>query len=388
MASRFDAARNYRIDLLRAYGHRPIIVKIANDGEEVQIMAKNFVKRQLSTANIYFPYNETNKKNTKIINSDLDNDELSIIFHQAVFDFETAYVEEFCQGKPKAEAYINSIYNWIERKQEWLRNTFYYYNVEELVPFLTEETSSKLSKGDLSADLEITEEDVKLLKQMGYKQISSVQAMMQLFWNFASNRIPISKLMKNAILSITVDEEAADYLTSYFRFYNRFIQERIESEAFPSEEKVIKELNKKHQAELLQISKKQQQELNEYKKKYKEETTALNRKHQEDLKNKVQKSKDKAKKYGTVVRKFRQELLNPHGKFHKTYDLTKEEDIKDFISWFSIIHRKIKNQTVKNIVKMTFSEDEDKAELFKRMVDDYNNSLLADNDSGDELDED
>jgi len=387
MASRFDAARNYLIELIRAYGHRPIIVKIANDGEEVQIMAKNFVKRQLSTANIYFPYNETNKKNTRIINSDLDNDELSIIFHHAVFDFETAYVEEFCQGKPKAEAYINSIYNWIERKQEWLQCTFSYYDEEDLVPFLSEEPVSKLSKGALSAELEVTEEDVKLLKQMGYKQISSVQAMMQLFWNFASNRIPIGKLMKNAILSITVDEEAADYLTSYFRFYNRFIQERIENNAFPSEEKVIKELNKKHQAELLQLSQRHQKELNDCKKKYKEETATLNKKHQEDLQNKLQKTKDKAKKYGTVVRKFRQELLNPHGKFHQTYDLTKEEDIKDFISWFSVIHRKIKNQTVKNIVKMTFSEDEDKAELFKRMVDEYNSSLLADNDSDEELDE-
>ena len=92
MESRFESAKLYLIDLLRAYGHRMIIVKIKQDGEEVEVMARTFVKRQLTAAGIEFPYNETNKRCSKIINTDLDNDELSIIFHRAVFEIETAYV--------------------------------------------------------------------------------------------------------------------------------------------------------------------------------------------------------------------------------------------------------------------------------------------------------
>ena len=34
MESRFESAKLYLIDLLRAYGHRMIIVKIKQDGED------------------------------------------------------------------------------------------------------------------------------------------------------------------------------------------------------------------------------------------------------------------------------------------------------------------------------------------------------------------
>ena len=98
MESRFENAKLYLIELLRIYGHRPIIVKIKQDGEEVEVMARTFVRRQLTAAEIEFPWNELNKRSPKIKNPELDDDELSLLFHRAVFKLETAYVEEFCQG--------------------------------------------------------------------------------------------------------------------------------------------------------------------------------------------------------------------------------------------------------------------------------------------------
>lgn len=47
MESRFESAKLYLIDLLRAYGHRMIIVKIKQDGEEVEVMARTFVSVNL-----------------------------------------------------------------------------------------------------------------------------------------------------------------------------------------------------------------------------------------------------------------------------------------------------------------------------------------------------
>lgn len=38
----------------------------------------------------------------------------------------------------------------------------------------------------------------------------------------------------------------------------------------------------------------------------------------------------------------------------------------------------LKNQTVRNIVKGKFGDDESAAELFKRMVEEYNATLLSD----------
>ena len=46
MESKFENAKIYLIELLRIYGHRPIIVKIKQDGEEVEVMAKTFKNRK------------------------------------------------------------------------------------------------------------------------------------------------------------------------------------------------------------------------------------------------------------------------------------------------------------------------------------------------------
>lgn len=78
--SRLELATKYLIDLMRAYGHRPITVRVNMDGESVEIMARNFVKRQLTKVGILFPYTEANKANTLRLNSKLDNDMVSVIF--------------------------------------------------------------------------------------------------------------------------------------------------------------------------------------------------------------------------------------------------------------------------------------------------------------------
>ncbi len=80
MEYKFESAKNYLLDLLRIYGHRPIIVKIKQDGEVVEVMAMTFVRRQLTAVDIEFPWNELKKRSPKIKNPELDNDELSILF--------------------------------------------------------------------------------------------------------------------------------------------------------------------------------------------------------------------------------------------------------------------------------------------------------------------
>lgn len=372
MESRFENTKSYLIDLLRAYGSRSIIVMIRPNGEEVEVMARTFVKRQLTAAGISFPYNEIRKKCTRILNFELDNEELCIIFHQAVFELEAAYVEEFCQDKPETEDFVQSIYGWIERKKMWIQNTFPYYDGGKIEPFWEKKPEPEIKKGELSVGWHVNKEDVKALEKMGYKQISSIHAMTQLFWSFASYRQPIGKLMKNAILSITVDEEVADYLNSYCKFYNRFIQAKLESDTLPRD---LKE-EKKHQGELKELNKKHQTELEERARKHKKAITELNKKHQKDLHDKIVKYKVKIKEDEAIIEQFRNLLINPCSKINQTYDLTNEEDIRKFISWFRIVHKKIRNHTIKDIVRKRFDDNEASAELFKRMVDDYNASLL------------
>ena len=89
-SERLDHAIMYLVDLLRAYGKRAIIVNINQQGEEVNIVAKDFVKRQLATAGIKFPYREANKPNVRILNKHIDADMLSVLFHEALFELEDA----------------------------------------------------------------------------------------------------------------------------------------------------------------------------------------------------------------------------------------------------------------------------------------------------------
>jgi len=371
MENKFENAKNYLIELLRIYGHRPIIVKIKQDGEVVEVMARTFVRRQLLAVEIEFPWNELNRRSPKIKNPELDDDELSILFHRAVFELETAYIEEYCKGKPETEGYINSIYSWIERKQEWLNCTFSYYEGEEIIPFLEESPKELLELGSLSEGLDVIEDDVKALKKLGFKQISSVQAMMQVFWSFASQRQTIRYAMKNAILSITVDEEAAEYLESYIHFYNSFMQPKIEDGAWPVDEDRVK----KYENQIKELNRRHQVELEKQNIKHKEEIAKRNIKHQEELKV----VRGNTKEYKKIIDKVRKKVKNPNNKFFQAYDFTDENEIKDFISWFKALHKKVKNATVKQILAKRFEDNPDDAELFKKMVEEYNASLLTDN---------
>ena len=326
MESRFEKAKQYLIDLLQTYGHRPILVKVYQD---------------------------------------------------AVFDFDEAYVEEFCQGKPEAESYISSVYSWIERKKEWMDYTFSYYAEKDFVPFLREKPKPKLKKGDLSVGLNVTEEDVEELKGMGYKQISNIHAMIQVFWNFASYRKTIGKGMKNAILSITVDDEAADYLEMYVHYYNRFIQEKTDSDTWTKDRKTAKEINglkNMHQAELNALNKKFRTEQIELYTKRKQEMSELRKRHSEELAQYVVMTKE----YRALIDNYRKLLRNPYGRINQTYDLTNEKDIRNFIQWYKVLHKKIKNQVVKNIVKVRFKDNPDDAKLFEQMVEEYNSTLPVD----------
>ena len=213
---------------------------------------------------------------------------------------------------------------------------------------------------------------------MGFKKISSVQAMMQVFWSFASYRIPIGNSMKNAIISITVDEEAADYLNSYCHFYNSFIQSKIEGGKLPIDEERIK----KHENQLKELNKRHQAELEERNRQRKADIAEVNRKNQE----RISEVSATAREYKKVIEKFRKLVKNPHGKLIQAFDLTNEDDIKRFILLYKTVHKKVKNQTVKNIVKARFGDDDDAAELFRRMVEEYNSSLLPTDDCSEEED--
>ena len=131
---------------------------------------------------------------------------------------------------------------------------------------------------------------------------------------------------------------------------------------------------KKHENQIKDLNKRHQIELEERQKKHKNEIAKRNMKFQEELKA----ARDNTKEYKKIIDKFRKKVKNPNSKIFQVYDFTDEYEIKDFISWFRVLHKKVKNQTVKRILVKRFEDNPEDAELFKKMVEEYNSTLLPD----------
>ena len=323
MESRFENAKLYLIDLLRAYGHRPVVVKVRMDGEPVEVMAKNMVKKQLTAAGILFPYGEGNKPNQHTINTALDTDMLSVIFYEALFEFESAYIEANCKDKRKAARFIDSVYDWIERKQAWMICTFPSYSDDELQPFLP--------------DKEIEEEKVdKTARKKAKEFLASIGI---------------------TSLESTDDDRLMKVFNHNLSLYNTYIQEKTENPEFKDDEKLFKELSKEHKRALSEI----------------DQLKSSERKEQNKLK---QERLQEESMYRKLSKKFMNMLKSNGSRFNSAYDLTSEADITEFLSWYKTVKRPVNKQTIKSICR-EISKREGSDELVIKMVEEHNAQYIA-----------
>ena len=346
-SSDLEYAQSYLIDLMRVFGHRLITVKLTNDGEPVELVASNFVKGHLTKVDIPFPYDEINKGNTRQANTALDNDMLSVLFHEALFEFEEAYLEEMCEGIPQEEAFAESLYTWIDQKRKWLECTFPKYDDEELIPFLPRDPMLKPEKVSLN-DAEIYKEEIERLRNLGYTHISHVITMQKLLWDLSFHRQTIGRKLKNAILYITTDEEASYYLTTSYKNFNRFLQARIEND----KEGTIKDKNK----EINKLIQDYNVKIKEVRKEYQEKTLSLRK---------------ELKMHKKISATLRPLLLNPVAGLQKAYDLTTEKGIDQFLTWFHIWKRCVPNNFVHHLENYSYKESGE-LDLLKQKIEEHN----------------
>lgn len=357
--SRYELATKYLIDLMRAYGHRPITVKVNMDGEAVEVMAKNFVKRQLTKVGILFPYAEGNKPNELHVNTKLDNDMLSVIFHEALFEFEVAYVEEKCQENPKAERFVNGIYDWIDRKQQWLHCTFPTYTDDELDPFPmpTEEEKKEIDPSAMKKAKDY-------LTQFGIDKIQDVNDVNRLFWEMAVRRRIISKPIREAVRTVIVSDKLMKSFNHNLELYNQYLEEKTADPEFVSEEQKVKDMAKAHKAEMNQLAQAQKQE---------EKAKNL-------MKMKLQQEESMSRK---LTKKFMNQLKTCNSRFQQAYDLTQEKDIEEFLSWYKALKRPVNKKTIKDITNQRLKEP-GSADLFLQMVEAHNAPFAANANEEDE----
>lgn len=372
--SRFEKAVQYLVDLLRAYGDRPIIVNINMEGDVIEVNAYDYIRQAIFKSGIKFPFAEVNVPNTRKVNDALDIDMLSVIFFKAIFELEQAYVEERSMGRRRLPVSLSTISYWVKKKQEWLDCTFPSYNDNELVPF---PKKKKVISDQSNKDQAVQEAKEALSWLNSIDKIETDEDFNRVFWEMAMHHRPVTKELRDKLRDLMPNDDVFAAFNKNLHQYNRFLQEKIEADTLEDENYKIRELNKQHQ-----------EEMSAQKRAYKEAVAELNRKHQADLHDKLSKSKEKIAVYKAVVKKFRTLVYNPLGKIQQTYDLTEKEDIRDFISWFKVEHRKVRNQLVKNIEKRRYADNPEALDLFKKMVEEYNSSLLNEiDDEDDEIEE-
>ena len=352
MNERFENAKLYLIDLLRAYGHRPVIVKVRMDGEPVEVMAKNMVKKQLTAAGILFPYGEGNKPNQHTINTALDTDMLSVIFYEALFEFESAYIEANCKDNPKAARFIDSVYDWIERKQAWMICTFPSYSDEELRPFLPDKEIEE-DKVDKTARKKAKE----FLASIGITSLESTDDINRIFWDMAVQRKPLNSQIREAVRIVLTSDRLMKVFNHNLSLYNTYIQEKTKDLEFMDYEKLFRQLTNEHKRTLYEI----------------DQLRSGERKEQNKLK---QERLQEESMYRKLSKKFMNVLKSNGSRFNSAYDLTSETDITEFLSWYKTVKRPVNKQTIKSICRGIIKR-EGSDELFMKMVEEHNAQYVA-----------
>lgn len=347
MGNRFETAKQYLIDLLRAYGHRPVIVKVRMDGTEVEVMAKNMVKKQLTAAGILFPYGEGNKPNQRVINSAIDKDMLSVIFHEALFEFETAYIEVNCKNNPRAARFIDSVYDWIERKQEWMKCTFPAYSDEELQPFLPDKEIE-----DESIDWGARKKAREFLATLGITSFESTDDINKIFWEMAIRRKPVSNRVRDAVRIALTSDRLMKVFNHNLAIYNDYFKEKSENPEFKDDEQLVKDVTKQNKKALQEV----------------EQLRSQLRKESNIEKQELKREESMSRK---LVKKFMNMLKTNNTRFNKAYDLNNEADIVEFLSWYKMIKRPVNKKTIRDMSRLKCTEPGTE-ELFLRLVEEHN----------------
>lgn len=339
MTERLDNAFQYLIDLLRAYGKRAIIVNITSQGKEIHLIANEFVKRQLAVAGIHFPFNETVMPNVRKINKQLDTDMLSVIFHEAIFELEDAYVRVNCEGDPRAERYVEHVYSWIERRELWLQCTFPPYNDEDLKPFLDVRPEEK----EVSA--EAIKEAKEKLSELGIETLSTIDDVNKLFWELALRGLPLTKVQKEAFVTLITDNRVATWFSQNAQKYNPYIQKRIEDPQIKAYDGALRRLK----GELSSITSNYNQ-LKENYKNYRIQRGSI---------------------YMGFAKKFIGELNRHNSRFQLSFDFSSEEEVAEYLSWFKALMTPVNQKTIYTVSRYNCPDDASR-ELFLTMVKEHN----------------
>lgn len=306
--------------------------------------AKHFVQSCLVEIGIQFPFDEVREVEALEMSPSITQEKLTIIFYEAVFDYEIAICEERLSD-PKAKRFIKMVYDWIDRKQEYLANTFGDLVNEDFQPFITDEEK----KAEQEKIAQLDEEELKWYRKITEQSTTSITTPYQisdLLWQFAYNHQTVPKALKHVLLKIT-SPELHKMLNSYIKSMNAFIQQHVDVAA--EKTKVVAKVENDFNQLRHDLRKEYNQKLNEIR----QQAACGNR----------------------TSKRLKKLLTNPYSSITQTYDLTSEDGVKNYIDWFFLMDAKITNPLLKALVAKLGGEEN--SQLLIEKVKEHNAWWLA-----------
>lgn len=291
MTEKLHKAQHLLLQILRVYGGRGIIVKIKSE-DPVVFMVRTFIKRQLTAAGILFPFKEVKKVEALLTNDTLNEERLTVMIHRALIDYEIAYVENaYVQNEYLSDGFVKKISDWVERKREWLDVTFPDLKDVVIEPFGTApEIERQLSP----------EEALGIMEEFGYDVVENLSDVTRIFWDLAYKHLPMPDILRQAIIETSKDPSIRKMLITTSKQFNKHIA-------------------------LCAL----------------EEDTAASSSAAAEYSKKLKEQKRLMELIIDTKSKLKDALRKSDSRFVQSYDFNVEGDIREFLSWYEAIHKKV-----------------------------------------------
>ncbi len=211
---------------------------------------------------------------------------------------------------------------------------------------------------------EVIDRHIQQLRDWGYGSITQVNDLHQLFWDFTRRGIILDKLFRVAVVECIDEEPLYTKFLGMARRYNGWAQKqnneegrlrKLNNRELIDKMIMIKDLNeslKIANANIARLEKEHKELLRAQKPK---KPTAIENELRHELRKeynqKLTDLRQRTKGYKTLARHVLQELMNPTTRFFEAFDLTKPQDVDDYIALFRMAGRKINAPAMKIITE-------------------------------------
>lgn len=363
---RFSKARRYLLELTRAYGLKHIEVIKKGDSEPQQVLVRTYVIMEFGKLKIPFDEDMSRKENWKPRHRNLSVKQMTVLVLRGFIELKKGYIEDFTPEFVRDLERIEMIKKSLRADKKYLK-TFSEYDNDTLTPFSTTRIFTDPMTDERMEKINECKKWIRSLKL----SVVTISGVNQVFWTLSYAGMNITQNMRDALISLTDNQEIRDYIDYCCDKYDFDVTKHIRNKKVKNQEVI----------ELSEKLVKKKTEVETLKLKCKEKTESIKEKNKEierlkrDLSKSYQAKYEKKVKlhfsYKGTIKYLLEGLISPNSKISRAYNLNNEEDIVLFLKWFEYSGKTIPNNTIKYIAKYQIT-DENSLERFKELVNEMN----------------